>query len=147
MSVRAIFRVRIWQSFFLCGQDPVLDLLYSLSVSFCPFTPHPFLSLPSSSLSRPSSTTFLYPTFLHLTCPHPTLLFPTLLFPTLLSQVIPQLEMIIKQKMAPNLVDRVDFNPEAEVFVDLVAYALKVRGGGRSTLSSVTIFSPSSSYY
>ena len=39
----------------------------------------------------------------------------------------PQLEGIIRQKMAPNLVDKVDFSAEVDLFVDLVAYALKAR--------------------
>ena len=39
----------------------------------------------------------------------------------------PQLEGIIKQKMAPNLIDKVDFSAEVDLFVDLVAYALKAR--------------------
>ena len=37
------------------------------------------------------------------------------------------MEAIIKKKMSPNLVDRVDFNTEVEVFVDLVAHTLKAR--------------------
>ena len=37
------------------------------------------------------------------------------------------MEGIIRQKMAPNLVDKVDFSAEVDLFVDLVAYALKAR--------------------
>ena len=40
--------------------------------------------------------------------------------------MIPQLESMIKQKMTPTLVDRVDFSTEGEIFVDLVAHTLKV---------------------
>lgn len=42
------------------------------------------------------------------------------------AEVVPQLEQMIKQKIAPHLTDKVDLSNEVEVFTDLVAYSLKV---------------------
>ena len=42
------------------------------------------------------------------------------------AEVVPQLESLIKIKMLPSLADRVDLGPEADMFMDLVAHALKV---------------------
>jgi len=46
------------------------------------------------------------------------------------AETVSQLEGIIKLKMAPKFVDRVDLNSEVDVFVDLVAYSLKVLVSG-----------------
>jgi len=43
------------------------------------------------------------------------------------AEVVPQLESLIKLKMLPSLADRVDLGQEADMFMDLVAHALKVR--------------------
>jgi hypothetical protein len=42
------------------------------------------------------------------------------------SEVVPQLEQMIKQKMSPTFVNKVDLNSEVESFTDLVAHGLKV---------------------
>jgi len=46
------------------------------------------------------------------------------------AEVVPQLEGLIKQKMAPVLADRVDLSPEVDMFMDLVAHALKILVAG-----------------
>ena len=46
------------------------------------------------------------------------------------STVVPQLESMIKGKMDPVFADKVDLDPEVEVFYDLVAHALKVLVAG-----------------
>ena len=46
------------------------------------------------------------------------------------SEVVPQLEQMIKSKIAPELADKVDFANEADLFMDLVAFALKVLVSG-----------------
>lgn len=46
------------------------------------------------------------------------------------AEVVPQLESLIKLKMSPSLVDRVDLTTQADMFMDLVAHALKVLVAG-----------------
>jgi hypothetical protein len=46
------------------------------------------------------------------------------------SEVVPQLEQMIQQKMLPALASKVDFNTETDAFMDLVAFALKVLVSG-----------------
>jgi len=46
------------------------------------------------------------------------------------STVVPQLEVMIKGKIAQNLADKVDLSEQVDVFMDLVAHALKVLVAG-----------------
>jgi len=46
------------------------------------------------------------------------------------SEVVPQLESMVKNKMAKDLVDRVDFSQEVDAFMDVVAYALNALQSG-----------------
>lgn len=46
------------------------------------------------------------------------------------SEVIPQLEQMIRQKILETFVDKVDFNYEIDFFTDLIAYGLKVLVSG-----------------
>ena len=86
----------------------LLELNLSIIIILSQFYPIPFSTTLSFSLFHPFT-----PFFPSTLCAPP--------------QVIPQLESMIKQKMTPTLVDRVDFSTEGEIFVDLVAHTLKVR--------------------
>ena len=46
------------------------------------------------------------------------------------STVVPQLEGLIKTKIAPNLADKVDLSEQVDVFLDLVSHSLKVLVAG-----------------
>lgn len=46
------------------------------------------------------------------------------------SNVVPQLEVMIKSKIAPIFVDRVDLSEQVDVYMDLVAHSLKVLVAG-----------------
>lgn len=46
------------------------------------------------------------------------------------AEVVPQLEQLVQQKMAPALASKVDFATETDAFFDLVAYSLKVLVSG-----------------
>lgn len=46
------------------------------------------------------------------------------------AEVVPQLEQLVKNKISKPLKDKVDFNPEAEAFTELVALALRALVGG-----------------
>ena len=46
------------------------------------------------------------------------------------AEVVPQLEGLIRQKMAAALADQVDLSPQADLFLDLVAHALKILVAG-----------------
>ena len=42
------------------------------------------------------------------------------------AEVVPQIETLTKEKMAPVFSVKVDFNSEIDVYMDLVAYTMKV---------------------
>lgn len=50
------------------------------------------------------------------------------------AEVVPQLEQMIKQKIASNLIEKVDFSTEIDAFNDFVAFALKVLISGMLTV-------------
>ena len=46
------------------------------------------------------------------------------------AEVLPQLESLIQSKMSPEYADKIDFNQEVDVFLDMVAHIMKVLVSG-----------------